>query len=241
MLSGILNGIDETVWDPANDPHLAARFDVRRLNDRSANKTALQKRFGLDAEPASLLFGVVSRLTAQKGIDLLLEALPTSSPVARSSCCWARAILRSPRVCVPRRAISRSCRRAARYDEALAHLIQGGCDALLIPSRFEPCGLTQLCALRYGALPIVSRVGGLCDTVIDANEVALAAGVATGFQFAPVESAMLVGGDRTRTGRVAAAEPVAADAAQRHEHRRWLAPSGRALCRAISRAGALSG
>ena len=73
------------------------------------------------------------------------------------------------------------------YDERLAHLIQGGCDALLVPSRFEPCGLTQLCAMRYGALPIVAHVGGLCDTVIDASEMALASGLGTGFHFSPVQ------------------------------------------------------
>ncbi len=77
------------------------------------------------------------------------------------------------------------------YDEAIAHQIQAGADALLIPSRFEPCGLTQLCALRYGALPVVARVGGLADTIIDANEMALAAGLGTGLQFSPITAEML--------------------------------------------------
>jgi starch synthase len=189
--SGILNGIDETVWDPANDPHLAACFDAGHLNDRCENKAALQKRFGLDVGVRPLL-GVVSRLAAQKGIDLLLEALPTliagggQLVLLGSGDASLAAGLHAATVRYPG-----SVGVQLGYNEALAHLIQGGCDALLVPSRFEPCGLTQLCALRYGALPIVSRVGGLCDTVIDANEVALAAGVATGFQFAPVETAML--------------------------------------------------
>lgn len=193
MLSGILNGIDTAVWDPAHDPHLASRFDVDRLADRSANKTALQSRLRLNVDPARPLFGVISRLAAQKGIDLLLEALPAlldcgaQLVVLGAGDGSLEAGLRAAAVANPN-----SVGVHFGFDEALAHLVQGGCDALLVPSRFEPCGLTQLCALRYGALPIVAHVGGLCDTVIDANEMALAAGVGTGFHFAPVTAEMLV-------------------------------------------------
>ena len=134
-----------------------------------------------------MLIGVVSRISWQKGLDLLLAAIPAILARGASLAMLgagdtdlvqgfieASATASRPRRCV------------VGYDEALAHLIQAGSDALLVPSRFEPCGLTQLCALRYGAVPIVARVGGLADTVIDANEMALASGLGTGFQFSPV-------------------------------------------------------
>jgi starch synthase len=126
-------------------------------------------------------------LSEQKGLDLVLAALPfllgdgaqlallgTGDKGLEGSFQAAAAVYPGQVGCV------------LGYDEALAHLIQGGSDALLVPSRFEPCGLTQLCAMRYGNVPIVSRVGGLADTIIDANEMAVAAGAATGVQFAPV-------------------------------------------------------
>jgi starch synthase len=187
VLTGIANGIDTAVWNPAIDPLIAATFDTKRLAKRPANKVALAARLGLDCGPERLLFGVVSRLSEQKGIDLVLAALPTllgqdaclavlgaGDPGLRDGLLAAAATWPG-RVGV-----------IAGYDEALAHLMQAGCDALLVPSRFEPCGLTQLCALHYGAVPVVSRVGGLADTVIDANLAALSAGVATGIQFEPV-------------------------------------------------------
>ena len=189
VLSGILNGIDVAVWDPAHDPHLAATFDADRLAQRAANKAALQQRFGLRRDPAKLLFGVISRLSAQKGIDLVLAALPAllggggQLVVLGSGDGYLEAGLRA--------AAGPDMGAQIGYDEGLAHLIQGGCDALLMPSRFEPCGLTQLCAMRYGALPVVAHVGGLCDTVIDANDMALANGIGTGFHFAPVQTEML--------------------------------------------------
>lgn len=185
--AGILNGIDDAVWNPATDAHLVARFDARHLARRAANKAALQARVGLDVEPATFVFGVVSRLTLQKGMDLLLGALPAITDGGAQL-----ALLGSgekPLEAAFGAAAARHPGRVAAvigYDESIAHRVQAGADALLVPSRFEPCGLTQLCALRYGAVPIVARVGGLADTIIDANEMALAAGVATGIQFAPV-------------------------------------------------------
>lgn len=191
-LSGILNGIDLGVWDPATDPHLASRFDATHPEARAANKAALQARLGLAAEPEALLFGVVGRLTWQKGMDLLLEALPALLGHGAQL-----ALLGTGERALEAGFAAMAAAYPGRvglllgYDEALAHLVQGGSDALLVPSRFEPCGLTQLCALRYGAVPVVARTGGLADTVIDANEMALAAGVATGIQFAPPSRHML--------------------------------------------------
>jgi len=187
VVSGIRNGIDDTIWNPADDPHLAQTYDRDRLDARAANKRALQERLGLKPDSEALLFGVVSRLSEQKGLDLVLAGLSRLlAGNAQLALLGAgdKALedsFQSARIVYPGQV---GC--FFGYDEALAHQIQGGSDALLVPSRFEPCGLTQLCAMRYGSVPIVSRVGGLADTVIDANEIAIATGAATGFQFGPV-------------------------------------------------------
>ena len=186
VLTGITNGIDSDVWNPETDPHIVQPYSAADLDAKAANKAALQKRFGLNPSPDALLFGVVSRLTEQKGLDLLLDALPVL--VARGG---QLALLGSgdPALEEAFTAASRSHSGQTGvllgYDEPLSHQIQAGADALVVPSRFEPCGLTQLYALHYGTLPIVTRVGGLADTVIDANQAALLDGVATGFQFLP--------------------------------------------------------
>jgi len=192
VLSGIMNGIDGKTWNPATDPLIPARFSARRLGDRAINKAALQRRMGLEENSDALLVGVVSRLTSQKGLDMLLEQLDTM--VADG---MQLALLGSGDPDLEHAFMAAaewhlgSVGCVLGYDEPLAHLIQAGCDALLAPSRFEPCGLTQLYALRYGAIPVVSRVGGLADSVIDANDAALSAGVATGIQFSPVTSEAL--------------------------------------------------
>jgi starch synthase len=186
-LSGILNGIDIAVWDPAHDPAIASHYGLNSLEARAPNKKALQQRMGLHVTPDAFLLGVVSRLSWQKGLDLLVACLPTivSGGMQLALLGDGDADLRE------------AFRAAANanpghigvvtgYDENLAHLIQAGSDALVVPSRFEPCGLTQLCALRYGALPIVADVGGLADTVIDESEKD-----ATGFKFSPVTTESL--------------------------------------------------
>ena len=184
-VTGILNGIDTRLWDPATDADLAAHYDVRSLGRRQANREALEAAFGLDATDGPI-FCVVSRLTGQKGMDLLagltdrivtsggrLAVLGTGE--AGLEAAFTAAALRHP---------ARISTRIG-FDETLSHQMQAGADAILIPSRFEPCGLTQMYGLRYGCVPIVARTGGLADTVIDANEAALAAGVATGFVCEP--------------------------------------------------------
>ena len=187
-LRGILNGIDTTVWNPGKDSALAQTFTRKSLEDRAANKAALCERFGL--KPDALLFGVVSRLTTQKGLDLLPASLPTFNRLG------ANIVILGAGQPELEQAIQAAAQPGEMglflgYDETLAHMIYGGTDALLIPSRFEPCGLTQLCAMRYGCLPVVTRVGGLADTVIDANEAALAAEVATGFQMPAADTPSL--------------------------------------------------
>jgi starch synthase len=184
-LTGILNGIDTSIWNPATDPNIASRYSIDNLQSRPPNKAALQQRLGLKVAPDAFLLGVVSRLSGQKGLDLLLANLPTilSGGMQLALLGDGEANLKT------------DFRKAAEanpdqigvfigFDERLAHLIQAGADALVVPSRFEPCGLTQLCALRYGAIPIVSRVGGLADTIVDEDDSG-GTGGATGFKFGP--------------------------------------------------------
>ncbi len=183
-LSGILNGVDYEIWDPAIDPHLVEPYDHTCLEAKAASKAALQAEFGLEVNPAAPLFAMVSRLNWHKGADLLPEVLPAlfarggqvvllgtgDSGLENSLSALAAAHPRSAGVHIG-------------YDEAQAHRIQAGADVLLVPSRAEPCGLTQLYAMRYGTLPLVRRTGGLEDSVIDATPAALTDGCATGFAF----------------------------------------------------------
>ena len=191
-LYGIVNGIDVEIWDPQTDAHLKAKYSQKTLKSRAANKKAVEERFGL-VHDDSPIFCVVSRLTWQKGFDILVGVL--DEVVATGA---RLAILGSGDAALEGALLAAAARHSGRvgtvigYDEGLSHLMQGGCDAILIPSRFEPCGLTQLYGLRYGCVPIVARTGGLADTVIDANEAALSAGVATGFQFDPANGASLL-------------------------------------------------
>jgi starch synthase len=187
-VTGIVNGIDTDVWNPETDPLLAQRYGASSLDARIANKRALEQQFGLPADDAPLLC-MISRLTAQKGIDLVTATLDAIVDGG------ARLVVLGTGDAALEDALRAGVRRhpervAVRigYDEGLSHLMQGGSDAILVPSRFEPCGLTQLYGLRYGCVPVVARVGGLADTVIDANDAALKAGVATGLQFAHISA-----------------------------------------------------
>ena len=216
-VTGILNGIDEDAWRPP----------YRTPKGKDKHRAALRAEFGLPEADGPLCV-VISRLTEQKGLDLLLDALPVLI-----ECGGQLALLGSGDAALEARfrdAAQRHPGVAVRigYDEALSHRMIAGADAILVPSRFEPCGLTQLYGLRYGTIPLVALTGGLADTVIDANPAALARGVATGLQFHPTtvlalsralaRLCMLHGetGTWQKMQRNAMAQPVGWDASAAH-------------------------
>ena len=183
-VSGILNGIDTAVWDPATDAAIAQSYDFDRLQGKTACRLALRSELGLDDDEGAFLVTIISRLTSQKGLDLLLASLPelvaaglqlavqgTGEPALEAA-------FRMAQQAHPGRIHTQ-----VGYDEARAHRLLAGADAILVPSRFEPCGLTQMYGLRYGTLPIVRRVGGLADTVRDDAAGDARARPANGFLF----------------------------------------------------------
>ena len=186
VVSGILNGVDTNVWSPEADPAITP-YSAKTIKDKAVNRAAIQAEFGL-AVPGPLAI-VVSRLTDQKGIDLLPAVIPDFIAggggllVLGSGDPVLEAAMRALELRYPGRVAVR-----IGYDEALSHRMFAGGDAVLVPSRFEPCGLTQMYGLRYGTLPVVAAVGGLADTVITANPAGLAAGVATGLTFHPTNA-----------------------------------------------------
>jgi starch synthase len=183
-LSGILSGIDTGVWNPATDPLIAGRYDAETLGAKAINKSALQRRLGLAQAPELPLFAVVSRVTQQKGLDWLLTiaaqllALPAQLAILGSG---------EPQLEQGFRVLAREHPQQASttigFDETLAHLIEAGADAFLMPSRFEPCGMNQMYSQRYGTPPVVRATGGLADTVVDCTPATLADGSASGFVF----------------------------------------------------------
>lgn len=192
-LVGILNGIDTHTWNPKSDPLIAQRYDAESLEDKAANKRALQERLGLAPDPDAFLLGHVGRMVEQKGIDLILAALPALAdlPVqvaivgageGRFEHAWRAAAEHWPgRVAV-----------FVGYDEGMAHLVEAGADAFLMPSRFEPCGLNQMYSQAYGTPPIVSRTGGLADSVVETRPETLADGSASGFFLPHLDAAGLL-------------------------------------------------
>ena len=192
VLHGIVNGIDADVWNPATDPVVHTHYGSTTLKNRHENRKSVAEFFRLDDDGAPI-FCIISRLTWQKGMDMV--AAKADEIVALGG---KLAVLGSGDPALEGSLLAAASRHPGRigvsigYNEPMSHLMQAGCDAIIIPSRFEPCGLTQLYGLRYGCVPIVARTGGLNDTVIDANHAALAAKVATGIQFSPVTAEGMV-------------------------------------------------
>jgi starch synthase len=189
-LAGILNGVDDAVWNPATDALIAQQYDTQSFAGKLACRTALQREAGLAIQNDGPLFCAVSRLTEQKGLHLVLAALPEivrrggqimllGSGDTELEMAFSAAAAAHPQAVAVRLG----------YDEQLAHRIIAGGDVILVPSRFEPCGLTQLYGLKYGTLPLVRKVGGLADTVVDCSLENMGDGLATGFVFESFDDA----------------------------------------------------
>jgi len=192
-LSGVLNGIDRHEWNPASDPHLPANYRRDRLAGKARDKAALQKEMKLKQIPDALLIGMVGRLVEQKGVDVLLDALPELlqrnvqlALLGNGAAEFEAAFAQATSAYRGRVAFRQG------YSEGLAHRIEAGADVFLMPSRFEPCGLNQLYSLRYGTLPIVHGVGGLADTVVHASAANLADGTATGIVMDELDPAAIL-------------------------------------------------
>jgi starch synthase len=231
FLFGILNGIDTDVWNPARDPLLAGPYSADDLAGKAVNKLALQRQLGLAPREDALLFGVVSRLTYQKGLDLLpaaftgLAGLPVQLAVLGSGEAGLEATFKDLAARHPGQVAVR-----IGFDERLAHLIEAGADSFVMPSRFEPCGLNQMYSLVYGTPPIVRATGGLADTVFDLPEGAADAGGANGFVLHATDSTALAAAMR----RAVAAwqSPALWQQVQRNGMRGvygWEAPAGQYL------------
>ncbi len=193
-LTGILNGIDTEVWDPEKDGFIPVRYGPENLMGKARCKALLQKELDLDPAPSIPLVAIVSRLDPQKGLDMALGVLESCLRAGRIQLAvlgTGHAQLQQAYDRLARRYPRRvACRFA--LDNALAHRLEAGADVFLMPSRFEPCGLSQFYSMRYGTVPLVRAVGGLADSVIDANVETLNNGTATGFVFGPYDPGALM-------------------------------------------------
>ena len=210
-LHGILNGIDTQTWNPARDTCLDHPYDARRLRSKDANRSALRRQLELADDDTATLFGMVTRLTWQKGVDLVPAALEMLTDVP-----WQLVVLGSGERALETQLRAFAARHPQRvhlrlgYDEHLAHRIEAGADVFLMPSRFEPCGLNQFYSMRYGTPPVVRATGGLADSVTDTSEITESDASATGFVFETASAEALAGAMRRAI-------------ALRAERRRWRA------------------
>ncbi|QIK38981.1 glycogen synthase GlgA [Caldichromatium japonicum] len=198
---GILNGIDDRIWDPAHDPLIAQPYNAENFALKAENKLAIQRALGLPRNEEAFALGYIGRLVEQKGVDLIIAILPEliRDPLLQVLILAAGDLHLEQALLDLAAAHPRQVGVFIGYDERLSHQIEAGCDAFLMPSRFEPCGLNQLYSLRYGTPPIVHRTGGLADTVVSATEDNLSAGTATGFVFTePRPEALFTAIDQAR-------------------------------------------